>query len=121
MAYRVFRTVRTFFLVNVGWVFDDVSDLRQSFCMLRQLFSFKTGNLISNFQFLTFSPKTIFTVLLFCLVWLIVSIQKERGCNIRECIASWALPVRWAIYLALILSVPFFQAANMAGFIYAQF
>lgn len=120
-AYRVFRTARTFLLVNIGWVFDDVADLGQSFRMLRQLFSFKTGSLISNFQFLTFSPKTIFTVLLFCIVWLIVSIQKERGCNIRECIASWALPVRWAAYLALILSVPFFQAANMAGFIYAQF
>ena len=46
---------------------------------------------------------------------------KEKGIDVRKSIANLALPLRWAIYLALIMSVPFFQAANMAGFIYAQF
>jgi hypothetical protein len=47
--------------------------------------------------------------------------MKEQEINVREFISTKPLPVRWAIYILLILSVPFFQAANMVGFIYAQF
>lgn len=120
-TYQLFRIIRTFILVNIGWAFDDVTDLKQSFSMLKQLFSFNTGNLINNFKFTTFSEKTIFTVLLFCIIWFFISLKKEKDINVRESIANLALPIRWCIYLALILSIPFFQAANMAGFIYAQF
>lgn len=120
-AWKCFRIARTFVLVNIAWVFDDVKDLSQSLSMLRQLFDFKTFYLISNFEFKTFGSKTIFTVLLFSAILFVISLLKENGVNIREGIGRAALPVRWLIYLALILSVPFFQAANMAGFIYARF
>lgn len=119
--WKAFRMVRTFLLINIGWAFDDVTDLHMSFTMIKQLFSFNTGNLIQNWRFDTFSELTIYTVTLFCIIWLVVSILKEKGVDVRKAISKLALPVRWAIYLALILSVPFFQAANMAGFIYAQF
>ena len=116
-----FRMLRTFILINIGWAFDDVTDLHMSASMLKQLFSFGNGNLIQNWQFNTFSQLTIYTVALFCAIWLVISILKERGIDVRKSISKLALPVRWAIYLALIMSVPFFQAANMVGFIYAQF
>ncbi len=119
--YKIFRILRTFLLVNIGWVFDEVTDLRQSFSMLKQLFKFDTGSLISNWKFDTFSELTIYTVALFCLIWFVISVLKEKNIDVRRKIESFAIPVRWSIYLALILSVPFFQAANMAGFIYAQF
>lgn len=119
--YKIFRILRTFLLINIGWVFDEVNDLGQSLSMLKQLFRFNTGNLISNWKFDTFSELTIYTVILFCLIWFITSVLKEKNVDIRKKIGSLALPIRWIIYLALILSVPFFQAANMAGFIYAQF
>lgn len=119
--YKIFRILRTFLLINIGWVFDEVNDLGQSLSMLKQLFRFNTANLISNWKFDTFSELTIYTVILFCLIWFITSVLKEKNVDIRKKIGSLALPIRWIIYLALILSVPFFQAANMAGFIYAQF
>ena len=119
--YKIFRILRTFLLINIGWVFDEVNDLGQSLSMLKQLFRFNTGNLISNWKFDTFSELTIYTVILFCLIWFITSVLKEKNVDIRKKIGSLALPIRWIIYLALILCVPFFQAANMAGFIYAQF
>ncbi len=119
--YKIFRILRTFLLVNIGWVFDEVTDLKQSLSMLKQLFKFNTGNLISNWKFDTFSELTICTVVLFCLIWFIISVLKEKNIDVRKKIESFALPIRWIIYLALILSVPFFQAANMTGFIYAQF
>ena len=119
--WKGFRMLRTFLLVNIGWAFDDVADLHMSASMIRQLFSFTNGSLMQNWKFDTFSELTIYTVALFSAIWLIVSIMKEKGIDVRRFIAKQALPIRWAVYLALILSVPFFQAANMAGFIYAQF
>ena len=119
--YKVFRILRTFLLINIGWVFDEVTDLNMSFSMLKQLFSFNTNSLIQNWKFDTFSELTIYTVVFFCMIWLVISVLKEKNIDVRKKIASFSLPSRWVIYLALILSVPFFQAANMVGFIYAQF
>ena len=119
--WKAFRMLRTFILINIGWAFDDVTDLHMSASMLKQLFSFGNGNLIQNWKFDTFSQLTIYTVALFSAIWLVISILKEKGIDVRKSISRLALPVRWAIYLALIMSVPFFQAANMVGFIYAQF
>ena len=119
--YKVFRILRTFLLVNIGWVFDEVTDLKMSFSMLKQLFSFNTNSLIKNWKFDTFSELTIYTVIFFCMIWFVISILKERNIDVRKKIASFSLPLRWIIYLALVLCVPFFQAANMVGFIYAQF
>ena len=119
--WKNFRILRTFFLVNIGWAFDDVSDLGMSFSLIKQAFSFSSNGLIQNWKFDTFSELTIYTVLFFSALWLVTSIMKEKGINVREFISKRPLPVRWAIYLFLILSVPFFQAANMVGFIYAQF
>lgn len=120
-CWKGFRMLRTFILINIGWAFDDVTDLHMSTSMIKQLFTFTNGNLIQNWKFDTFSELTIYTVGLFSVIWLIISILKEKGVDVRKSISKLALPVRWAIYLALILSVPFFQAANMVGFIYAQF
>lgn len=119
--WQAFRIFRTFILINIGWVFDDVSDLIMSKSLLMQLFSFNNGALIRNWKFDTFSKLTIYTVLFFCLIWLIISIMKERKINVREFISNKPLPIRWTIYILLILCIPFFQAANMVGFIYAQF
>jgi hypothetical protein len=118
---KTLRILRTFVLVNVGWVFDDVKDLKQSFSLLKRLFSFNTFGCISNFKFIDFSEKTIFVVLFFSILWFIVSVLKEKGISIRESLSGKPLILRWAVYIFLILSVPFFQSANMAGFIYAQF
>ena len=63
--YKAFRILRTFLLVNIGWVFDEVTDLKMSFSMLKQLFSFNTNSLIKNWKFDTFSELTIYTVIFF--------------------------------------------------------
>ena len=54
-----------------------------------------------------------------------VSLLQEKGIEIRESIAQWALPVRWAVYLALVLAVIIFGAYGIGyeavDFIYGQF
>ena len=54
-----------------------------------------------------------------------VSLLQEKGIEIRESIAQWALPARWAVYLALVLAVIIFGAYGIGyeavDFIYGQF
>lgn len=120
-GWQSFRIARTFFLVNISWLFDDVTDLRQSYSMLRQLFDFSSWHLISNFHFVTFGANAIFPILIFGALWLAVSLCEEKNIDVRKKTASLPLLLRWSIYLILIFSVPFFQASQTAGFIYAQF
>lgn len=120
-GWRIFQIVRTFYLINLGCLLDDVENLGQSLSMTKQLFDFRTFYLIKNWSFSTFSELTIYTVLFFTAIWVCCSILKEKKVDVRFAISKLPLPVRWTIYLALILSIPFFQAANMTGFMYAQF
>lgn len=120
-AWQLFRILRTFYLVNIGALVDDVKDMGQAWGMTKQLFSFTNWNLISNFSFNSFGKLTILVVLVFCILWIAVSIMKEKNIDVREKIAASPIAVRWIIYLFLILGTPFFQSSNMAGFMYALF
>jgi len=116
--WKAFRMLRTFILINIGWAFDDVTDLQMSASMLKQLFMFDTGNLISN---LSLGKFNIYIVLFFTLILLIVSIAKELKIEVRKKIASFPIVIRWPIYLFLIFSILLFQSFSTGNFIYAQF
>ena len=119
--WKVFRIVRTFLIILVGYILDEISDVHQMFGMAKQLFTFTNGNLLANFSYSGFGKLTILVVLLFSAIWFVVSVAKERGIDVRRKIASLPIAVRWGIYLALILSTPFFQASDSIGFMYANF
>jgi len=116
-----FQILRTFILVNLGGLLDDVTDMKQSIGMTKQLFTFTNGSLITNFSYQGFGKLTLVIIFLGSAVWFVVSLLKEKNVDVREAIARQAIPVRWIIYLALLLSVPFLQSSHMAGFMYAQF
>lgn len=123
-GFRVFRIVRTFAVINIGCLLDDVTDMTHAWGMTRQLFSLTNWHLVSNFSYSGFGKLTILVVLLFSAVWFSVSVFKERtggGISIRRKIASLPAVWRWLIYLALIFVTPFFQSSHMAGFMYAVF
>ena len=58
-----------------------------------------------------------------CLVWLIISILKEKGIVIREALDRKPLIIRWAVYIALVMSVAMlgYISNTSGGFMYAQF
>lgn len=120
-VWKVFRIVRTFALVTLGGLVDDVSNLAQSGGMAKQLFSPANRGLWKNFQFKGFNKLTLAVVFVFTLIWFFVSLQKEKGFDVREKISSKPLAVRWAVYLFLILAPAFFQSQNMVEFMYARF
>ncbi|MBQ7726472.1 MAG: MBOAT family protein, partial [Clostridia bacterium] len=58
-------------------------------------------------------------------VMLVISLLQEKGVQVRKTLAARPLPVRWAVYLALVLSIIIFGAYGYGyesvGFIYVQF
>lgn len=112
-AWQIFRT---FVLVNIGEMIFRANSLTDAFRMFRRM--------IGHFTLETYFDGNIFTmglsrsdaaiVAVAVVLVLIVSILQERGVRIRETVAGWALPARWACYLALILFLIIFGAYGPA-------
>lgn len=130
-AWHLFRIARTFFLVNIGWYFDRIVDVRQSFVYLKDTF-LRFGNPkvllsklylrdimgpISNFE------SQIICVVLGSLVMLAVSILKERNVDVYAAIQKRSIVVRWGAYYVMLILVilSFTFSAGDAGFMYAQY
>lgn len=122
--WKGFQILRTFILVNVGWFFDMGVNFTAAVTMMKDVFyQINFAQLTDGTIFgMGMSKIDFFIVAVGCLVWLVISILKEKGIKIRESISNLILPVRWAIYFALIFSVPLLgYIGTSSGFIYAQF
>lgn len=119
--WRVFRTVRTFLLVTLAGLVDDVSSMDQALGMTRQLFSFGNGSLWKNFDFYGFGRSSLLWVAVFSIIWFFVSIIEEKGESIYTYIAKKPLAIRYLVYLGLIFIPAFLKTDNTAGFMYAAF
>ena len=98
--------LRTFFLVNIGFVFFRADSVGAACSMLRGAVSvFNPGILVDGSIFtlgLDWVEFTIAAVSLFIL--LAVSLLQEKG-SVRERIGKKRLPVRWLIWYALLFYV----------------
>lgn len=123
-AWTVFKIARTFVLVNIGWYFDMAVSLRAALEMMI--------NTLYHISLAPFTDGSIFTlgmsvmdfviVIVGCAVWFVISLIQEKGVKVREAVGRLVLPVRWALYLALIFAPIFFGYIGPSqGFIYAQF
>ena len=99
-----FRIVRTFFLVNIGFVFFRADSVGTAVSVLKSMFSsFYLGTVFDGSLFtlgLDWVEMTIAVVSLGIL--LTVSILQEKGIKIRESISRKKLPFRWMIWYALL-------------------
>lgn len=102
----ILRIFRTFFLVNIGFVFFRASSVGDAWKMLKSAVTvFNPGILIGGQIFelgLDWIEFTIAAVSL--LILFFVSFMQRKG-NVREQIGKKALPVRWAIWYALLFYV----------------
>ena len=123
-GYYVFRVLRTFLIVNIGWYFDRCAHLSDAFSMLLRTFTQPMFSQLTDGTLLTlgitgagFAILAASTVILFA-----VSAMQERGIGVRSYVLSRKLPVRWALLYAMILFVMLFYVPNaLTGFIYAAF
>lgn len=120
---RVYRIILTFVLVNFSWYFDVATDLKCSFGMLRNtVCDFNISTIIDGSALrLGLSSKDMIALTIGCITLFVVSLIKEKGCNIRKKIYGLPIVFRWGIYLALFFSVAILGKYTNGGFIYAQF
>ena len=125
-AFYVWRVLRTFIIVNIGWYFDRALRGADAFAMLGKTFFAPAFAQLSDGTLLTLGlAANDFTILLFAtLILIAVSVLQERGMQIRGSIL--ALPVLPRVIL--LYAFMYFVAANFmganagnAGFMYAIF
>ena len=130
-GWHVFRIIRTFILVNIGWYFDRIVDVKQSFIYLKNTFvnfgnpmllasqSYMRDILgrISNFE------SQIVCVLIGCAFMLVISILKERKVDVYAAIQKKNIAFRWSAYYVMLILVilSFTFSAGDTGFMYAQY
>lgn len=131
-GFHVFRIIRTFIIVNIGWYFDRIENFRESLLALRLTFtSFKPGELLYAIQNTFFNSETgtpIYTAGSFLiaavsiLLIFVISVLREKGKDpilvleksmiVRSCFVT-------ATLFLILLSFVFVQ--NAGGFLYANF
>lgn len=121
------KILRTFVFVNIGMLMFNAKGLKAFVRMFLSIFegSFligvKNGGLFSY----GLDQKDFIVLLVGVVIMLVISILQERGHSIRAELAKKPLPVRWLVYIALIVAVIIFGAYGQnygkVDFIYGQF
>ncbi len=122
--YRVFVTIRTFILVNLGWFFDG-ANAGDAVYMLKNVFT-NTSVSKDRLRFiltLGLEKTDYYKLLLAILILFTVSLLQENGVKIRESLWRLKLPVRWGILYALFFGTMILAVSQggLGGFAYAQF
>ena len=126
-GFVFFQKCRTFFLFVIGRIITIPGSLAVSWYTIQSIFTnFALWKLMDRSIFSMGLSRTQFVVTLLAaaLVGFIGS-KQEKGIHIREWIAARPLPVRWAIYYAVILAVLIFGAYgpgyDAGSFVYMQY
>ena len=125
-GFHVFRILRTFLVVNIGWYFDRCVRVCDAFAMLHKtFFAFNAQQLFDGtLDTLGLAAKDYRILLVATIILFVVSLMQERGVKIRDFVLSRPLALRWAVLYAFIFFVlATFGGSNVAasGFMYAVF
>ena len=125
-SFHVFRVLRTFVIVNIGWFFDRCMSGAQAVSMMGSVvFDFRAAQLSEMLYHLGVSRLDMQILLLGMLLLFVVSLFEERGAQIGKWISGQALPIRWAVLLCGIFCVLLMgvwgSGFDEASFIYYQF
>ena len=124
--WRVVRQIRTFVIYMIGRLLTLPGDLLVSFWIGQKVFTFNPwvfsdGTLLN----LGWDEKDVWVVCIALLILWRVSVLQEKGIRIRQSIAKWPLPIRWAFYLGAIFAVLIFgvYGAGTSGttFVYMNY
>ena len=125
-AFYVFRILRTFVIVNIGWYFDRALRGLDAFVMLGKTFSAPAFAQLSDGTLLTLGlTANDFTILAWStLILFTVSVLQERGMRIRERVLALPVIPRVIVlyaFMYFVLANFMGAASSNAGFMYAIF
>lgn len=124
--WQCVQVLRTFILVNIGWVFDcSAAGMGSAIRMIKRMFTELRFDQLNAQMFKCIGLTSVDYIILLagCIVVLIISILKERGVQIRAAVAAKPIAVRWLIYYGIIVAIFVLGYASDAGsgFLYANF
>ena len=110
--FKIWQIIRTVLLVLIGELFFRANGLRAGINMFTKMTTNFSFEAISNGSLLKMGLdyKDFIIVMIFTIIFFIISILKEKGIDIREKVSSKKIIIRWSIYLVLILSIVIFGA-----------
>lgn len=128
-AWKVWRIVRTFVVVNIGWYFDRIYDVRKSFRYLRNTFcNFRLHDILTRQTLkdvfrLGNAESKLTLVAAGCMIIFIVSVLKEKNCDVYASLQRKNIAVRWGAYylLAILVILSLTFAPGTQGFMYAYY
>ena len=123
---RAFRSVKLFFIVIFGEMFFRAESLSRGFYMFGSIFTkFNMEEIIDHFgDFGMDFHDYVFTAISFLLI-MALGIMKEMNVPLKEWFDRRPLPMRWAFWYAVMMSIVIFGAYgsgyDAAGMLYAKF
>lgn len=130
---HVFRVIRTFVIVNIGWYFDRITDFGESLTGLANtFFSFRAQDFLTSFEGKILNinvQKPLYTLcamaIAACGIAVVAadSVMKEKGVDVYAHLEKRRLPVRFAVVyiMAFLLLGSFMFTESAGGFLYANF
>ena len=126
-AWRIFQSLRTFFIISMSRYVDMAKDIPEMFRMFKATFTHFSPWVLFDGTFYTLGlDRANFGLLLVSIaVLLAMDFIQERGIRIRETIARQNVVVRWAVYYGAIFALLVFgmygPGYDAASFIYQRF
>ena len=126
LSHRTMKTLFTFLLVNLAWIFFRASSLEQAILIIRKSFEFTPWIFSDQSLFEKGLSHGSFNVGVAGIVLLIImDVMNFNGVEIRERIVRQSIWYRWAIMIAAILVILIFgiwgAGYDASSFIYQQF
>ena len=124
--FHLFQIVRTFIVVNIGWYFDRIYDMKTAFYSLKKtVFDFNVHLFPQEYEIIHEGIKVygVLIAIIACIFVFVVSILEENKVNVREKLYNAPLVIRWSIYLLVIMLILFgsTRTGSTGGFMYANF
>ncbi len=107
---NIFRHLRTLLIIFVGETIFGANNLKDAFYILGSVFTPYKGSLLG----FGLDWKEVVVLVVAVAVLIVVDTLKEKKIDIQEGLDACVLPVRWAVYLSMIVAVVIFGAYGSA-------
>ena len=123
ISWKCLRILKTFFLVDIAWIFFRADTVTAAVQILRQSFDLSnTGLLLNNGLYeLGLNERNMSILLLAMLILAVYSVLKERKVNVIEQLSRQNAVFRYAVYWGIVLLITFSLDITGQEFIYFQF
>ena len=126
LSHRTMKTIFTFLLVNLAWIFFRAGSLEQALVVIKKSFEFTPWVLSDETLFKFGLSRESFNIGIAGIVLLIImDVLNFNGVEMRERIIKQSIWYRWAVMIGAILAILIFgiwgAGYNASSFIYQQF